>query len=115
MQEYNERIESLQEKIDKDPSRRKAVFIASQYGREKDELEKVRPKQKICLFPVTCPNTKVRVGRSAFFFLFLLKGILHKIWLKNVKTVGLTRLASKVMPSYALKSSIIAPFRHILK
>ena len=27
----------------------------------------VRTKTKICLFPVTCPNTKVRVGRWAFF------------------------------------------------
>ena len=30
----------------------------------------IRPKQNICLFPVTCPNTKVRVGRSAFFSFF---------------------------------------------
>ena len=26
----------------------------------------IRPNKKICLFPVTCPNTKVRVGRSDF-------------------------------------------------
>ena len=41
----------------------------------------------VCLFPVTCPNTKVRVGRSAFFgfvfVLLLLKGILHNKWLNK--------------------------------
>ena len=42
--------------------------------------------QKICVFPVTCPNTKVRVGRSAFFLLFLFCFLLKKLF-KNVKTV----------------------------
>ena len=48
-----------------------------------------RPKQKICLFPVTCPNTKVRVGRSFFksFVVVVARRDFAQKMVKNVKTV----------------------------
>jgi len=57
-----------------------------------DYSDYLRPNKNICLFPVTCPNTKVRVGRSAFLVFVVVvvvvaKGDFAQKLVKHVKTV----------------------------